>query len=100
VPPTFRVIVSCDAEAVEHYQLGQRCVLSVSAFHFNLFNISSSLYFPKAVQVNGIANACLPCHSIRKILIWQKDRTQKNESYIFLRSIFLPLEMGYLLTFS
>ncbi|MFN7842849.1 MAG: hypothetical protein ACK5N9_14110, partial [Pirellula sp.] len=29
-----------------------------------------------------------------KILIWQKNRTQKNESSIFLRSIFLPIQAG------
>jgi hypothetical protein len=33
------------------------------------------------------------CESLRtKILIWQKHRTQKNESRIFLRSMFLPLQ--------
>jgi hypothetical protein len=37
-------------------------------------------------------SACpfLFCQSRAKIMIGQKDRTQKNESYIFLRSIFLP----------
>jgi hypothetical protein len=28
-----------------------------------------------------------------KTLIWQKDRTQKNVSRIFLRSIFLPIQV-------
>ena len=28
-----------------------------------------------------------------KKLIGQKDRTQKNESYIFLRSMFLPIQV-------
>jgi hypothetical protein len=31
------------------------------------------------------------CFSRTKTLIWQKDRTQKNVSRIFLRSMFLPL---------
>ena len=29
----------------------------------------------------------------RKTLIWQKDRTQKNVSRIFLRSMFLPIQV-------
>jgi hypothetical protein len=33
-----------------------------------------------------------------QILIWQKYRTQKNGFSIFLRSIFLPLKLGCLLT--
>ena len=31
--------------------------------------------------------------AVQKILIGQKDRTQKNGLHIFLRSIFLPLEV-------
>jgi hypothetical protein len=73
--------------------LNQLGVLSAAAFHFFLFNISGSLNFPKAEQVNGIANALLPCRKTRKIRIRQKNRTQKNELHIFLRSIFLPLEV-------
>ena len=36
---------------------------------------------------------CLFVSSRTKTLIWQKDRTQKNESRIFLRSMFLPIQV-------
>jgi hypothetical protein len=40
------------------------------------------------LQVDGTV-----CLSRTKTLIWLKDRTQKNESGIFLRSIFLPIQV-------
>ena len=73
-------------EAAECYQLNQLCVLRASAFPFLLFKFSSSSDLSNELNYQHLCTVL----SRRKTLIGQKDRTQKNESFIFLRSIFLP----------
>jgi hypothetical protein len=54
------------------------------------FSTSRSVIHGHSLQVSGIVCSSLLCPIKTKNLIGQKDRTQKNEARIFLRSIFLP----------
>ena len=48
---------------------------------------------PPAIGLNPYRMKTDDVKAEQKILIWQKYRTQKNGYCIFLRSIFLPLEV-------
>ena len=48
---------------------------------------------PSATSLNPYRMKTDDVKAEQKILIWQKYRTQKNGCCIFLRSIFLPLEV-------
>jgi hypothetical protein len=73
--------------------LGINSAFSASLRFHLLLTTSNNSHIPFHVQVSGVTCTCLPCHNRTKIQMWQKHRTQKNECCIFLRSIFLPLEV-------